>query len=188
MKFFITILAVLMPALSFAHGGHESIAMSAETISASIAAGLLHPLLGLDHLLSLIAVGLLVARLKGKQRFLIPVGFVSLMLVGFFSAHAGIHMVSAGAIEMLISLSLLTVAVLLITGRLLQANNRFNVMAAWAVTAFASIHGMAHGLEVPAGSSAVVFALGFAAACLAVIALTTLSLQVINASKQGTLA
>jgi urease accessory protein len=145
-------------------------------------------LLGLDHLLSLIAVGLLAARLKGKQRFLIPVGFVSLMLVGFFSAHAGIHMVSAGAIEMLISLSLLTAAVLLITGRLLQANNRFNVMAAWAVTAFASIHGMAHGLEVPAGSSAAVFALGFAVTCLAVIALSTVSVKMINSSRQRTLA
>lgn len=184
MKYFIGLLAVLTPALGFAHSGHDSIVMSVATISNSMAAGFLHPLLGLDHLLSLIAVGVLASRLTGKQRFLIPIGFVSLMLIGFFTAHGGIHMVSAGSIEMLITLSLAVAALLVVAGKLLQANNSFNVISAWVLTAFASIHGMAHGLEIPAGSSAAMFALGFAAACFMAITLSIISTRLYAAMNQ----
>ncbi|MFT6152684.1 MAG: urease accessory protein [Bermanella sp.] len=179
MKYLIGLLAVLTPALGLAHSGHDNIVMSVSTISNSMTAGFLHPLLGLDHLLSLVAVGILASRLNGKHRYLIPIGFVSLMLIGFFTAHAGIHMVSTGSVEMLITLSLAVAALLVLAGKLLQVNNSFNVIFAWVLTTFASIHGMAHGLEVPAGASATMFALGFALACLTTISVTIISTRLI---------
>jgi urease accessory protein len=184
MKYLIGLLAVLTSALGLAHSGHDNIVMSVSTISNSMTAGFLHPLLGLDHLLSLVAVGILASRLNGKHRYLIPIGFVSLMLIGFFTAHAGIHMVSAGSIEMLITLSLAVAALLVLAGKLLQANNLLNVISVWVLTAFASIHGMAHGLEIPADSSAAMFALGFAAACLMTITLTIISTRMLAAMSQ----
>jgi urease accessory protein len=183
MKYLIGLLAVLTPALGLAHSGHDNIVMSVSTISNSMAAGFLHPLLGLDHLLSLIAVGVLASRLSGKQCILIPIGFVSLILVGFFCAHAGIHMVSAGAIEMLITMSLVVAALLVVAGKLLQANNSLNVIFAWVLTAFASAHGMAHGIEVSAESITAVFALGFALACSIAIAMTIICARTLPSMK-----
>ena len=164
MKLLAVSIAVFIPSLVMAHAGHES-----TTMSMGILSGALHPLLGLDHLLSLIAVGVLCARLNGKQKYLVPLSFVGLMLAGFMFAHTGQHLVSVATIEMLIVTSLIMAAVFVVLGKVLQQNSRFHNVAAWSVTAFASLHGMAHGLEIPAGASAMGFATGFAVACLIVM-------------------
>jgi urease accessory protein len=50
--------------------------------------GFLHPLLGLDHLLAMVTVGLLSAQLGGRAIWTVPTTFVIVMavagLVGFF--------------------------------------------------------------------------------------------------------
>jgi urease accessory protein len=165
MKLLAVSIAVFIPSLVMAHAGHDS-----TTMSMGILSGALHPLLGLDHLLSLIAVGVLCSRLNGKQKYLVPLSFVGLMLAGFMFTHAGQHLVSVATIEMLIAASLIMAAVFVVLGKVLQKSSRFHHIAAWSVTAFASVHGMAHGLEIPAGASAMGFATGFAIACLIVLA------------------
>ncbi len=57
-----------------AHPGHET-----ET---GLAAGLLHPVLGIDHLLAMVTVGLLGARLGGRWRWVLPLTFVAAMGLG----------------------------------------------------------------------------------------------------------
>ena len=61
----------LWAAPALAHPGHDG---------ASLAAGLAHPLTGLDHLLAMLAVGLLAARRGGRALALWPAAFVGAML------------------------------------------------------------------------------------------------------------
>lgn len=164
-KCFAVFTAIMLPSLALAHSGHEN-----TLISTGVLMGMLHPLLGLDHLLSLIAVGVLSARLNGKQKCLVPLCFVALMLLGFTFAHAGMHLVPMGAVEMLITASLVMAAILIVAGKCLFQSSRFNIVAAWGLTLFASMHGMAHGLEIPVEASAFGFAVGFSVLCLMVMA------------------
>jgi urease accessory protein len=169
-RFFIKLMTVmsagLISSLAIAHPGHEG-----TVISTGVLSGALHPLLGLDHLLSLIAVGILSTRLQGKQKYLVPLCFVGLMLAGFVFAHAGLHLISVATMESMILVSLGMAAMFMLLGQVLQNNTRFHEVSAWCMTAFASIHGMAHGLEIPAGASALGFAAGFSLMCLLVMGL-----------------
>ena len=51
--------------------------------------GFIHPLMGLDHLLALIAVGIMGARVGGKKGMALAASFIVMMLVGFYAGHAG---------------------------------------------------------------------------------------------------
>mgnify|MGYP002700646097 FL=1 len=64
---------VLLPSMAFAHPGHGT---------SGLVSGLSHPLFGLDHLLAMVAVGLCAAKLGGTARWLLPVLFVSIMVLG----------------------------------------------------------------------------------------------------------
>ena len=55
-----------------AHDGHGS----------SFMEGLQHPILGLDHLLAMLSVGILSAQMGGKAIWTVPLVFVSVMLFG----------------------------------------------------------------------------------------------------------
>ena len=48
----------------------------------SFAAGLSHPLFGIDHILAMVAVGLWSALLGGRALWLVPSAFVAMMAVG----------------------------------------------------------------------------------------------------------
>ncbi len=58
----------------------------------SIAGGFAHPFLGLDHLATMVAVGLWAALAGGKRLWVWPAAFVSAMLMGGFIGHAGIEL------------------------------------------------------------------------------------------------
>lgn len=165
MKYIISLVMLSLSSLVLGHEGHEQTSMSMGWVS-----GMLHPLLGLDHLLSLIAVAVLVTRLKGKQKVMVPMTFIALMMFGYFTAHGGLHVLTVATIEMVISASLIVAAILLVVGHMVQRHGAFNQIAAWAFTGFAVFHGMAHGIEIPVGANASMFALGFAMACALVIA------------------
>ena len=132
----IAALALLMSSFAMAHPDHESASMLSGLI-----AGALHPLLGLDHLLVLLLTGALMAQTPAKQVRLVPLCFVGLMATGFFTAHLGVHAISAGTIELLISTSLVVGAIFLLVGQLAQ--RRFNKISflnrfgAWGMTSFA---------------------------------------------------
>src|SRR3546814_8398627 len=66
--------ATIPPA--FAHPGHAGEA-------GALIAGFAHPLLGLDHVLAMVAVGLWAAFLGGRDVWIVPTAFVSVMAGGF---------------------------------------------------------------------------------------------------------
>jgi urease accessory protein len=122
----------------------------------SAGAGFVHPFSGLDHLLTMIAVGLWAASLGGRAVWAVPSAFIALMTVGAGFGMAG---VTLPWIETGIALSVVVV------GLLVAALARVPVMLAAAIVGvFAVFHGQAHGAEMPAMAAPMQYALGFIAA------------------------
>jgi urease accessory protein len=121
----------------------------------SAAGGFVHPLMGLDHLAAMIAVGLWAAMVGGKRIWVWPLAFVVAMLVGGFIGHAGIELPQ---VEPAIGLSVVVLGVLVATGIGAPVP-----AGAVLIAGFAIFHGHAHGAEAPAEGWAG-YALGFAAA------------------------
>ena len=140
----------LLPGLAQAHPGHNV---------SGLAAGITHPLMGMDHLLAMVAVGLCGAKLGGAARWLLPLLFVAVMLVGGALAMAGVHLpgVELGIVGSVIVLGALLVVV--------QRGQTAPV--ALLVAGFSLFHGYAHGAEMPAAAGALSYALGFAVATAA---------------------
>ncbi|WP_461575721.1 HupE/UreJ family protein [Thiobacillus sp.] len=117
------------------------------------AGGLTHPLLGLDHLLAMIAVGLWAAQQGGRALWAVPAAFVGAMVLGGGLAWSGIALPH---VETGIALSVLVLGLLIATRR------QWAVPAGMVVAAgFALFHGYAHGLEIPLAASPMLYALGF---------------------------
>lgn len=118
------------------------------------AAGVAHPMLGLDHLLAMVAVGGWAALLGGRALWLVPAAFVAAMLAG------GVLAISGVALPMVETMVALSVVVL---GTLVAVNARMVTGVGMAiVAAFAVFHGHAHGSELPAGLSVLGYGAGFA--------------------------
>jgi len=124
------------------------------------AAGLAHPVLGADHLLAMLAVGVWAARLDGKARWALPAAFVASMLLGALLGFAGFAW--AGD-EPIIAASVLVLGLVIVSALGLPA-----AAGAALIAAFALFHGHAHFAELPAGSPFGAFAAGmlFATAAL----------------------
>jgi urease accessory protein len=120
------------------------------------AAGFLHPLLGPDHLLTMLAVGLWAAYLRGRALWLLPSAFLGVMALGAGLRYAGLVLPFA---EGLVALS---VAVM---GVALWRNWRAaSVLAGAVVGGFALFHGYVHAAEIGGDMDAAVYASGFLAA------------------------
>lgn len=131
---------------------------------AGIFAGLLHPILGLDHLLAMVTVGLLSAQMGGRALWTVPATFVSVMAVG---GVLGILSAPLPFVEYGIALSVVALGIALFSP---------NKLPVWLtmilVGVFALFHGHAHGTELPALSdslldvTAYIFGFLVATACL----------------------
>ncbi|MBX3577692.1 MAG: HupE/UreJ family protein [Rhizobiaceae bacterium] len=124
----------------------------------SFAAGFSHPLLGADHVLAMVAVGLwaaLLAQASRRTPWLVPAAFVGMMLAGFAAALAALPL---PFVEPVILASVVVV------GLLAAVALDVPVVAAMALVGFfAFFHGHAHGGEIGA-AGAWPYAAGFAAA------------------------
>jgi len=123
-------------AVAFAHAGHGT--------TGSFAAGLLHPLTGLDHLAVLLAVGLLAGRAGGRAAWALPVAFLSTMGITATLTATG---AAVGWAEFGVWASLLAAGAALIFG----IRGPFVISVA-AVAVFAAFHGVLHGAEAGAGA------------------------------------
>jgi urease accessory protein len=125
-------------------------------LGASYQQGFLHPVTGFDHLVAMIAVGLLSGVLGGRALVTVPALFVAFLLVGGVFGFYGYELLG---VELWIVGSLILLGIVL-TG--VTKPSRPLMYAAVAVFGFA--HGNAHGLELPLASSALGYAAGFATA------------------------
>lgn len=119
----------------------------------SFIAGLAHPVLGVDHFLAMVSVGILSAQIGGRAIWTVPATFVSVMGVGGLLGWLDVGLTS---IEFGIAFSVL------ILGLAIAADRKMPVLLAMvAVGIFAIFHGYAHGAEMPTVAAPVRYALGF---------------------------
>lgn len=143
-----TIALLFAPGVAFAHPGHGA--------DGSLLAGFLHPFTGIDHLLAMTAVGLLAFHLGGRALWAVPATFVAVMALGGILGAAG---TSLPFVETGIALSVTVFGILIFSGI------SFSVLAAMIlVGGFALFHGHAHGAEMPAGGTLLVYGVGFVTA------------------------
>jgi urease accessory protein len=107
-----------------------------------IFAGLLHPILGFDHLLAMVTVGLLSAQMGGRAIWTVPATFVSVMALGGILGILGLPL---PFVEFGIALSVVALGIALAVPRKLPV-----WLTMIFVGLFALFHGHAHGTELPA--------------------------------------
>ncbi len=115
--------------------------------------GLVHPLMGIDHLLVMLAVGLWAAMRGDKSLWLLPLTFVSAMGVGAALSWYGI---TINAAETGVAASVVA------AGLLVWRNTRMtSILAVALVSVFALAHGYVHALELTDNADALAYAAGF---------------------------
>lgn len=164
LKHLLPAVLLLLPALAQAHPGHGT--------GASLLAGAVHPLLGLDHLLALLATGLLAWRMPGRARIVIALAFPALMTVG---AAAGLAGVELAITEVMILLSIAVIGMLAIKPLRHMPGTTIATIALFAI-----FHGHAHGLEAADGLAGPSFVAGMALASALVICATMMGAQYVS--------
>jgi len=140
--------AVLLSLLAGAARAHTE-----PVATGGFAAGLLHPLGGLDHLLAMVAVGIWGAALRAPLVWALPVVFPLLMVLGGVAGIAGLPVpfVEAGIAASVLALGLCILAFW-----------RAPVPIALLVVGFFGfLHGYAHGTELPTSASPAAYSAGF---------------------------
>ena len=117
--------------------------------------GISHPVLGLDHFLAMVSVGIVSAQIGGKAIWTVPATFVSIMtiggLFGFFLIIYEFFFVEVGIVFSVILL-----------GFAISIDKKIPTkVIIFFVGIFGFFHGTAHGIEVPAAANPILFVLGF---------------------------
>ena len=131
-------------AAAWAHPGHQPPSGN------RLLDGLIHPWTGIDHLLTLLAVGLLAQGIQGqgvrrRMSWLLPLAFLSSMLAGAVLGNVGWGPPGA---EAALPLSLVVMGAALAVGRTYP-----NVAVAVVVVLCGIIHGHAHGTDMSASGT-----------------------------------
>jgi urease accessory protein len=122
-------------------------------IAEGYASGLLHPLLGMDHLLVMMGVGLWSGLSGGKARWLLPALFLTMMAAGAGLSFAGLPMQAA---EKGVVLSLPALGVMLSGHKHIHRD-----LFAAGIGFFALLHGFVHAEEIEAGVESAPYVAGF---------------------------
>jgi urease accessory protein len=135
----------LFASVAFAHSSHG--------VASGFVSGFVHPLLGLDHVVAMVAVGLWGAILGGNYIWMLPVVFP---LVMAFGGVLGILLVPIPAVETGIAVSAIVLGLMVCC-----AVKPPLTVAALVVGTFGIFHGHAHGTELPNASNALTYSIGF---------------------------
>jgi urease accessory protein len=142
------LLVVFAPALALAHE-NQVIRFG------SFLAGFTHPVLGLDHFLAMVSVGIVSSMIGGRAIWTVPGLFVTMMAVGGLLGRTE-GSIGRTAIEGGIALSVVFL------GGVIAGDRRLPLrIVMGAVVFFGFFHGYAHGVEIPNVARPVVYASGF---------------------------
>ena len=143
-------LVVAFPQAAIAHTGADAY---------HLASGFLHPITGLDHALTMFAVGLFAARLGRRAVLFLPAFFMLMMAIGAGLGYGGMDLpyVEGGI-----------AASVAIAGALIVWDRTPRVAAAGALLGcFAVLHGYVHGAEMAPTTNVVSYGAGFMLATMA---------------------
>jgi urease accessory protein len=124
----------------------------------SFTEGLLHPFTGLDHALAMVAVGLWASQLGGRALWFLPLTFPAVMAMG---AALGLSGMTLPWVEIGIAGSVMVLGA--VVALALRPSLAISIPL---IGAFALLHGYSHGIELPAGASALSYGTGFIVATL----------------------
>ena len=126
-----------------AHGSHGS----------GFTAGFTHPIFGLDHLLAIVALGLLIASLGLKSSLLIALAFIASMGI---SGWMGINTDGFPYMENGIAASVVLLGIVLLLNVSIPV-----ILGIIGSMIIAFFHGYAHGVEMPESTSPFLYISGF---------------------------
>lgn len=140
--------------------------------------GFQHPFSGVDHLLAMLAVGILAAQSGHKMHWKIPGAFlISLVIggsIGFSSDAISMSFIEQGIL-----------ASVVVSGALIAIKYSLSsLQSASIVSLFALFHGYAHGAEMPADISALSYTFGFALAATLIVAVGFSVSEMLQKKKQ----
>lgn len=141
-------LLTCVPSIAYAHTGIG--------VATGLVHGVAHPLSGADHLLAMVAVGILATQLGRRALWALPATFVGLMIGGFVLAASGIAL---PGVELVIMASVIVLGTVVA-----RAGAMPMIVAVAMVGTFALFHGHAHGAEMPGAVHAGTYLAGFALA------------------------
>ena len=133
--------------------------------------GFLHPLLGFDHLLAMVAVGLLSVQIGGRAVWTVPLAFLVFLAAG---GGLGLADLPLPEVEGAIALSVFGLGLVIALG-----TSTPMILAMLMVAFFAIFHGHAHGMEIPSLAGPALYVTGFLVAS-AVLHLVGVGLGVLN--------
>ena len=120
--------------------------------------GLYHPVLGLDHFLAMVCVGVVSSQIGGRAIWTVPFLFVVFMILG---GVAGLFIeIFAYALSGIIEWGIILSVIFLGLSVAIEKKLPINIIMI-AVAFFGSFHGLAHGIEMPWAVNPILFALGF---------------------------
>tara|TARA_B100000575_G_C23035976_1_gene596347 strand:+ start:469 stop:1056 length:588 start_codon:yes stop_codon:yes gene_type:complete len=144
---FITILSIIKPLYAHTFTGMNG-----------FYDGLSHPVLGLDHFLAMVCVGVVSSQIGGRAIWTIPSFFVLFMIIGG----------AAGLFLEIFSITLFNIiewgiifSVIFLGLSVAIENKLPTKIIMIAVAFFGLFHGLAHGIEMPWAANPILFALGF---------------------------
>ncbi|MBM4385955.1 MAG: TonB-dependent receptor [Deltaproteobacteria bacterium] len=143
-------------------------------------AGFRHPLLGWDHLLAMLALGVWAAQQRARSRLVIPLAFGAALLGG---GALGAQTGALALTELAIGGSVLALG--LFAGARVQLAP---LVAAAVAASFGLAHGIAHGAEQPSAASALAFGAGMLAASLALHGIGWLAWRIVGPALAATVA
>jgi len=130
-----------------------NLVLANELTQGGFISGLSHPILGFDHLLAMVSVGILSAQMGGRAIWSVPFVFVAVMLLG---GALGIQGVPIFSVEVGIAFSVFALGIALVAEKKAPP-----MLAMLLVAVFAIFHGHAHGTEMPHLAQPILYALGF---------------------------
>jgi urease accessory protein len=157
------VLAATFASPAFAHTGHGDVA--------GFVAGIAHPVLGQDHLMAMVTVGLWAGLVGGRALLAWPLAFIGSMLAGGALGMGGMML---PGVELVIGVSVVALGAAVAAGVKPQL-----VLGAGLIALFGLAHGHAHGMEAPASGSGA-YVVGFV---LATAALHGIGLALVKATR-----
>lgn len=130
---------------------HEQIGVAGGFVS-----GFTHPILGPDHLIAMVAVGLWGAQLGNPALWVLPITFPLVMALGGLLGVVGIPV---PGVEIGVAASAIVLGAMVATYSRLPFG-----LAAILVAVFAVFHGHAHGTELPEAANPLAYGVGFVVA------------------------
>ena len=133
---------------------NESIAHSLVNNNSGFGNGFSHPILGLDHFLVMLGVGVWGAQMQGRRMWSLPVTFPIIMSLGAIISLSNIFVLFH--VEYIIVISVIILGLLIFLKWLPS-----EMIAIILISLFAIYHGYSHGSEIPKAIDPLNFIIGF---------------------------